>query len=509
MKIDDKIINALDTADAQALEALLEGIETNAGAMKKARIKRAARSKSGLAADTARSFVGHLKAVRFAAAAAALVFVLGTALGVTAYAKELREYREAVSFFNECELPTEGLSKGAIKEAYKNIARGRASGDASGCIVGLGQYRIDVSAIGAGITQAPSQDLASLWSKRLIDSIPENGEEYTVEVYGGLLALCGDGVHYVNNNDPNEDSGFGFASIAEYQRGEQVWEFGFAPTIIDAFGQFGDSVVMVGRSAVPDGSLSAFVAVRNDEIEEVRNIGAVADSRKFFSIVQNGGSYAIFARDIDTGKTYMLRCNSNFAAFSETEIDCPEGYLVSNAASFGEGYALLLQETADTGNINADRPRCMIAIVDRYGNNIKSFSAALDDIAGEILATGTAGNTTGEDCRFYAVDIRERNGKLCVSGYLLANGLQQDHTAAAEGMTEEELLYGPVLLARRDPVLKKYLENGREKLAAVLSGWPEGSDPEKKKEMEADAERIRKTLSLFTEGGRDEALRMD
>lgn len=439
MKIDDMIIAALDEADAQPLEALLEGIETSAGAMKKSRIGRAARSKSGLNKENAHRTARVSRTVRFAAAAAALVLAFGAAMGVTAYAKEHREYREAISFFNECELPTEGMSKDSIREAYQSIARGRASGEASGLVIGLGKYRIDLSAMEPGLSSAAQTDLASLWSKRLLESIPESGEEYSVEAFRGLLPLYSEGTHYMLSTESGDDRGFGSASLEEYERGERVWAFGSSPSIIDAFGRFGESVVMVGRSAVPDGSVSAFVAVKNDESEKVRNIGAAADSRIFFSIVQNGASYAIFARDIDTGKAYMLRCNSSFAAFSETELDCPEGYLVTSAASFGEGYALLLRETvSDTGNIIADRPRFMIAIVDRYGEDIKTFSPALDSIAGEVLAAGSADNANPEGCRFYAVDILEYRGKLCVSGYLLANGSQQDHTAAAEGMTEEE-----------------------------------------------------------------------
>ncbi len=420
MKIDDKIINALDAADEQALEALLCGIETKAGALRKARIGRAAKAKAGLDKGQARSSARISRAVRFAAAAAALVFVIGAALGVTAYAKEYREYKEAMSFFNECELPTDGLSKGAVREAYQSITQSRASGEARGCIIGLGQYRIDISAMETGLSPAPYADLASLWSKSLLEGIPESGDKYEVDCCRGLLALYGEGTHYVMSTEPEGEDGFGFASVAEYERGEQIWQLGYSPAKMDAFGRFGSSVVMVGRTIVPDGSMSAFIAVRNDDSEEIHNIGAVPASREFFFIVQNGGIYAIFSRDAETGKTYMLRCNRYFAAVSETELDCPDGYLVSKAVNFGEGYALLLRNAASgTDDTKADY---MIAITDRNGKSIKAYFPALHDIAKDALAAGNADNANPEDCRFYAADIIEYRGKLCVSGCALAGG---------------------------------------------------------------------------------------
>ncbi len=66
--------------------------------------------------------------------------------------------------------------------------------------------------------------------------------------------------------------------------------------------------------------------------------------------------------------------------------------------------------------------------------------------------------------------------------------------------TDAELRYGPVLIGKKDPVLKRYLENGLRKLETVLAGWPENSDPDKKKEMEEEALTIRQTLALFGEG---------
>ena len=80
--------------------------------------------------------------------------------------------------------------------------------------------------------------------------------------------------------------------------------------------------------------------------------------------------------------------------------------------------------------------------------------------------------------------------------------VQEDSRPASgkSALPEADLLYGPVLIRRKDPVLRSYLENGLGKLERVLAGWPEGSDPDRKKEMEEEALIIRQTLSLFTEG---------
>jgi len=51
---------------------------------------------------------------------ACLVLLISTVSGLTIYA-EAKEYKAAISFFNEYSLTTEGLSRGEIKSIYRDI----------------------------------------------------------------------------------------------------------------------------------------------------------------------------------------------------------------------------------------------------------------------------------------------------------------------------------------------------------------------------------------------------
>jgi len=57
---------------------------------------------------------------KWVAVAACLVLLISTVSGLTIYA-EAKEYEEAISFFNEYSLNTEGLSRGEIKSIYRDI----------------------------------------------------------------------------------------------------------------------------------------------------------------------------------------------------------------------------------------------------------------------------------------------------------------------------------------------------------------------------------------------------
>ncbi len=58
---------------------------------------------------------------RLIAAVIAAVFVISLAFGIYAYALDVKEYNEAVSYFSSIDYPTEGMSRGEIKRLYRTI----------------------------------------------------------------------------------------------------------------------------------------------------------------------------------------------------------------------------------------------------------------------------------------------------------------------------------------------------------------------------------------------------
>ena len=62
-------------------------------------------------------------------AAACFIFAVSLGFGGYAYAAEVKEYNDAVRFFDQYALSTDGLSRGDIKEVYKDISTNSFTND--------------------------------------------------------------------------------------------------------------------------------------------------------------------------------------------------------------------------------------------------------------------------------------------------------------------------------------------------------------------------------------------
>ena len=82
-----------------------------------ARIEKQTLEKSGLAAPKAKKRIVK----RALLLAATFALLLAVTLGAVACAAEQKEYREALNFFEEHNLSTEGLTRGEIKAVYRDI----------------------------------------------------------------------------------------------------------------------------------------------------------------------------------------------------------------------------------------------------------------------------------------------------------------------------------------------------------------------------------------------------
>ena len=63
---------------------------------------------------------------KIAVLAACLALVIGVGFGTYAYAEEVKEYNEAVQFFNDYGLSTDGLTRGEIKAVCQDITTKRS-----------------------------------------------------------------------------------------------------------------------------------------------------------------------------------------------------------------------------------------------------------------------------------------------------------------------------------------------------------------------------------------------
>ena len=97
---------------------------------------------------------------KWIAVAACLVLLIGTCSGLAIYT-EAKEYEAAISFFNEYSLTTEGLSRGEIKNIYRDITTNSFSYGKTAEIIqkSVGGYEI--------FQENPTpEDLENLWNYR-------------------------------------------------------------------------------------------------------------------------------------------------------------------------------------------------------------------------------------------------------------------------------------------------------------------------------------------------------
>lgn len=446
MKTEDKIIAAFDTAEPLELDELLDGIKTDAGAFRTRRIRRAALAESGLVkSGRARPLPGMAK--RLIAAAAVLLIVFGVSFGVTAYAKEAKEYNEAVQFFKENDLPIEGLTRSEVKSVYRDVTIYLYPLSEMRAALENGEYDFSgskaeyhVSGVEFHFGTASPDDYSVLWSGKSFDSLRESENVYAASLCGGLVSLDDGGVHYEIGHEYSEEAGVdgvGSATLTKFERGEEVWKDRFDYSTIDVFEVFDDCVVIAGMRGKDPARGIGFIARHDDEGLRIQHTGSSFDSRRVVAIAENGdGSFTLFTREFD-GKAYsirMLRYSHELEPLSEAEVFCPEGYYAVRAVRYGEGYALLLQASFwDWSEQNGEMVRQLVEFTDADGNVTNSLPAALDTVAREALeARDTEGASPDdpaamlsidlEDSCFVITDMAEYGGKLFFSGYALPKG---------------------------------------------------------------------------------------
>lgn len=118
-----RLDDLFDEASAKELDVVMENKDFSAPLDDDvlARIEKQTLEKSGLAAPRAKKRI--VKRVLLLAATFALL--LAVTLGTVACAAEQKEYREALKFFEEHNLSTEGLTRGEIKKVYRDITMQR------------------------------------------------------------------------------------------------------------------------------------------------------------------------------------------------------------------------------------------------------------------------------------------------------------------------------------------------------------------------------------------------
>ena len=148
----------LEDMNPYEVDALLEGIERESLPLKTTKKIRQAFS---LKMNLGKASKGPWN--RIAAIAACFALLLTVGLGTFAFSVEAKEYSAAVRFFNEYDLPTEGLTRSQIKAIYRDIITKSFSYDKTAEVIEKGLTERKVSGYEIWQRDPTPQELEDLW----------------------------------------------------------------------------------------------------------------------------------------------------------------------------------------------------------------------------------------------------------------------------------------------------------------------------------------------------------
>ena len=320
----------------------------------------------------------HSHGVKWGVIAACLVLFIGIGFAATAFVIEAREYKTAISFFEENGLSAEGLSRKEVKAVYRDITTksftyGKTAEVLKQVITGWEIEQVEPT----------PEELAALQDRNLwMKSISQNGIDYRVD-YEYVL---------------DEKLGYEVLekSVLEcYGDGKKLWSAEFTDIYVEGYAYTKDVTAVWGSSEIYSSSdtLYGWIAL-------VDNTGKVMWQQRLnhgfkienvSSILKNtDGTWSVISRgDL---KYICLSCydsDGKELSFHETEVG---NFGIRNVARLGDGYIVQLwnQSSGDTA---------LLYKMNQEGTLTDSFSYETDN------------------CDYYITDMVEFEGNVYLSAY--------------------------------------------------------------------------------------------
>lgn len=315
----------------------------------------------------------------------AACFVLVTCLGFGIYgcAAEIKEYNEAVAFFDENQLSTEGLSRSDIKAVYRDITTQSFTYSKTAEVIQnsltieqVGGYQIDQESVTPEI-------LEELW-------INANGQ----------FAPQQNSYQYHWDFAEKTHGEFKYDAVVQtrmekYEGETLVWSTAVKDFRIDGYKVVSDGLIIYGEVDDSFGNQRDYPKLGKIDSDGnllwVETLSNGFENEYISAVVENAdGTYAVFSR----GDFRYLCCGQytpegKQTSFQKTDIG---KYGILAAARLGEDYIVLL--------FNYDtNEHAKILKVDREGNATESFSYSSDD------------------AYYYIRDMIEFDGKIYLSAY--------------------------------------------------------------------------------------------
>ena len=310
---------------------------------------------------------------RYFTAAACLVFAVIVAFTSLPIAAEAEEYRDALSFFEENGLSTEGLSRADVKAIYRDITT-------SSFTYGKTAEVIRNSVPGFEIVQSEPtpEELARFWQSVRSEPVRKSGFSYK----------------YYSKYHSEENWGqvFDKAVIECYNEGEPVWSAEFTDFFITGCARIGDDTAVWGLAQTVssgDGIYAYLASVdRDGNVSWVRRLDHGSGYEYIVSVLDGGGKWAVIGRGVGVIFCYYDGEGTEIY-YKNPDIG---DYVPQSAARLGDGF-IIRADNNRTGEY------ARVVKIDRDGNIEESYTY------------------DSADCKYVIRDMIEYDGKVYLSAY--------------------------------------------------------------------------------------------
>lgn len=349
------------------------------------------------AAPAARKSQSKTVWLKMGAIAACMVLVLTVCFGSFAVVTEAKEYKAAVQFFNDYGLSTEGLSRGEIKEVYRDITTKSFTYAKTAEVISsnissdhIGGYEI--------VQGNPTpEDIAKLWN---------------LIISGDYIDVNKMGVYYKFRWEYAEDEDLRLTEhkrsyLEKYDGDNLLWSVFIPDFQIEDYNVVSDGIIAYGiaytgsRTRVVRAWIAKIDLDGNLVWKKMHNNGV--NDEYIASVLENAdGSYAVISRG---DRKYF--CLSQYTAdgkqsfFRKTEVG---NYEIWNAVRFEDGYIVQLGS-------RMTNEHARIVKVDYEGNITESFSYG------------------DEDSYYFVTDMIEFNENIYLSAYAVPRLADEDQSA--------------------------------------------------------------------------------
>lgn len=404
-----RLDDLFDEASAKELDVVMENKDFSAPLDDDvlARIEKQTLEKSGLAAPRAKKRI--VKRVLLLSATFALL--LAVTLGAVACAAEQKEYREALKFFEEHNLSTEGLTRGEIKAVYRDITLRRFTYSKTAEVIEKSVWTQRLEGVEILQNDPTPEEIEEIWERL------KEGKVFDLSDWSFFEVEADGGVKYAFRRISSYNEQGEYVSeehIACYYDDQLVWSYK-----LDLEYEFG-----IASYPLRDGLLveSQYMVFTNGLGKAHRRLLRINAQGEILWSYQEGdddgnlvgcfdnhdGTLSVLFSHIESEngvRTYQLvekRLNTNGEVLVTLKNEI--GGLVEKASRGENGYLLVMTD--------ADTDKTCIAVTDKNGKVIEEFTYSRKNMnyqirdvieyGGKIYFTADVTPTTGKAYLEYA-----------------------------------------------------------------------------------------------------------